>query len=160
MRVDDVTSGQRPARIVEQAKPGTAHVSKNQAAAPSPTISDQAVRASQAKAASEGVQDRPARPAGAQDMLASADNQRLEGIAKTLQNKLPEMVRSSVTFEVKSGNPPVLIIRDQQSGEELRRIPSEDVMQLAEALDNLKGLIVDAKADNALVVGDEPGTVR
>lgn len=160
MRVDDVTSSSRPARIIEQAKPATAHTGQNQTVPPSPTISDQAVRASQAKSASEGLQDRPARSASEQELAKSDDSQRLADIAKTLQNKLPEMGRASVTFEVKAGKPPVLIIRDQQSGEELRRIPSEDVMQLAEALDDLKGLIVDAKADQAIVLDDNTGTKR
>lgn len=160
MRVDDVTSSQRPARIIEQAKPATAQQSQSQGLAPTATISDQAVRATQAKAETESVQDRPARSAKSQEPAQRLDTQRLQGIATTLQNKLPEMVRASVTFEVKSGNPPVLVIRDQQSGDELRRIPSEDVLQLAEALDDLKGLIVDAKADGAYVVGDVEGSGR
>lgn len=155
MRVDDVTSTQRPPRVMEQPKPATAQPSKSVGLQPTPTVSDQAVRAAHGKAYNEAVHDRPARSSEAQAQASVPDEDRLASIAKTLQLKLPEMVRSSVTFEVKAEVPPVLIIRDQESGEELRRIPSEDVMQIAEALDDLKGLIVDAKADADHVLGSE-----
>ncbi|MFH1810629.1 MAG: flagellar protein FlaG [Pseudomonadota bacterium] len=68
-----------------------------------------------------------------------------EALAKDLEVQVQVHGYSAVTFEVSSDEPPVMVLRDTQSGEELKRIPPETMHKLHEAFKDLKGLLVDEK---------------
>ena len=143
MRVDDLSSVQRPSRVVEPERQFQHSVGQQHQQAAKP-VTTQAADPVHKKNESAAAGDRQSRAAA--NAMQLPNEEKLAAIAETLQNKLPEIVRASVTFEVRPEHPPVLVLRDAESGEELRRIPPEDVLELAEALEDLKGLIVDARA--------------
>lgn len=57
-------------------------------------------------------------------------------------NKVMDALSISVQFQVVPGmTEPVIKVVDQQSGKVIRQFPSEDVVRISKALDNLKGLL-------------------
>lgn len=57
-------------------------------------------------------------------------------------NKVMDALSISVQFQVDPDiNTPIIKVVDQQSGEVIRQFPTEDVVRISKALDNLKGLL-------------------
>ena len=57
-------------------------------------------------------------------------------------NKVMDALSISVQFQVDPGYKDAIIkVVDQQSGKVIRQFPSEDVVRISKALDNLKGLL-------------------
>ncbi len=70
----------------------------------------------------------------------------LEDAVKNLE-KFVSSVNSEISFSIdQSSGAQVVKVLDSQSKEVLRQIPSEEAIQLAQALDKLQGLFVKAKA--------------
>ena len=83
----------------------------------------------------ESVEPRPA-----------ATRTELEKMVTALREQSPQGRQLSVTFEVSADDPPVIILRDAESGEEVRRIPPEKTANLSGSIEDLKGLLVDSQA--------------
>ena len=57
-------------------------------------------------------------------------------------NKVMDALSISVQFQIDPGYKEAIIkVVDQQSGKVIRQFPSEDVVRISKALDNLKGLL-------------------
>ena len=57
-------------------------------------------------------------------------------------NKVMDALAISVQFQIDPGYKEAIIkVVDQQSGKVIRQFPSEDVVRISKALDNLKGLL-------------------
>ena len=57
-------------------------------------------------------------------------------------NKVMDALSISVQFQIDPGYKDAIIkVVDQQSGKVIRQFPSEDVVRISKALDNLKGLL-------------------
>ena len=57
-------------------------------------------------------------------------------------NKVMDALSISVQFQIDPGlNEAIIKVVDQQSGKVIRQFPSEDVVRISKALDNLKGLL-------------------
>lgn len=70
----------------------------------------------------------------------------LEDAVKNLENFV-STVNSEISFSIdQASGAQVVKVLDSQSKEVLRQIPSEEAIQLAQALDKLQGLFVKAKA--------------
>lgn len=70
----------------------------------------------------------------------------LENAVKNLENFV-SAVNSEISFSIdQASGAQVVKVLDSQSKEVLRQIPSEEAIQLAQALDKLQGLFVKAKA--------------
>lgn len=70
----------------------------------------------------------------------------LEDAVKNLENFV-SAVNSEISFSIdQSSGAQVVKVLDSQSKEVIRQIPSEEAIQLAQALDKLQGLFVKAKA--------------
>jgi len=90
-------------------------------------------------------------PGAAQTQQASpADGNQgkpsLEDAVKNIENFV-SAVNSEISFSIdQSSGAQVVKVLDSQSKEVIRQIPSEEAIQLAQALDKLQGLFVKAKA--------------
>ena len=88
---------------------------------------------------------RAASDAKAADVMASeAGKASAEQTKQSLQeiNKVMDALSISVQFQVDPGYKEAIIkVVDQQSGKVIRQFPSEDVVRISKALDNLKGLL-------------------
>ena len=154
MRIEDVTSAQRQNRAVEQQRsteqrrPMRADALSTEASEDllKPTTTE-APKAPEPKPNMEQVEKRQV-PAAAE----AVSQEHLGEIAKMLSKELPQISSTAIGFEVEAGDPPVLVMRDSETGEEIRRIPSDEIQKLSEALEDLKGVIVDAYAG-----GDDSG---
>jgi len=64
-------------------------------------------------------------------------------------DRLNEMVRSggrNLSFSIDhSLNAPIITVRNQETGEVIRQIPNEVVVQVAHSFDAMKGLLLNAK---------------
>lgn len=75
----------------------------------------------------------------------SSENQVTDAVEKL--SKFVASIRPEISFSVdQSSGTRVVKIMDSQSKEVLRQIPSEEAIQLAQALDKLQGLFVRDKA--------------
>lgn len=75
----------------------------------------------------------------------SSENQVTDAVEKL--SKFVATIRPEISFSVdQSSGTRVVKIMDSQSKEVLRQIPSEEAIQLAQALDKLQGLFVRDKA--------------
>ncbi len=84
-----------------------------------------------AKAATEAKADESVK------LSAAQTQQSLQEI-----NKVMDALSISVQFQIDPGlNEAIIKVVDQQSGKVIRQFPSEDVVRISKALDNLKGLL-------------------
>lgn len=82
---------------------------------------------------------------GSSDESTSSENQVTDAVDKL--SKFVSTIRPEISFSVdQSSGTRVVKIMDSQSKEVLRQIPSEEAIQLAQALDKLQGLFVRDKA--------------
>ena len=68
----------------------------------------------------------------------------IEQTAQSLQeiNKVMDALSISVQFQMDPDfKEPIIKVVDQQNGEVIRQFPSEEVVRISKALDNLKGLL-------------------
>ena len=156
MRVDDVTNAPKSDANAERAR-AIANIKSSSSDA---SGSDKSVQTAQAapsvdetdakEAADTDRKYRTTKSRGEQvarpkeDDAPVVDQEQLEKAVSTLQAKLKMRNGTEVDFELTSDDPPVLIVRDPVTNKELRRIPSEDVSRIIDAMDELKGLMVDS----------------
>ena len=71
--------------------------------------------------------------------------QNLQEAVKALNEQMAAS-KTGLGFSVdKSLNTPVVTVRNTQTGEVVRQIPTEVVVQLAHSIDDMKGLLLNAK---------------
>lgn len=105
-----------------------------------------------ANAASSGI-DKRQEVSASEDVKASADQRPDTGASRQeLQetiDRLNEQLRKSnynLSFSMHQASRHVVVkVRDTQSGEVIRQIPSETVLRFAEQMHDLKGLLKDEK---------------
>ncbi|WP_133407560.1 flagellar protein FlaG [Parashewanella tropica] len=57
------------------------------------------------------------------------------------------ITRKSISFEVnENSNEPIVSVRDADSGEVIRQIPTEEALKIAERIAEMRGLLLDEKA--------------
>ena len=113
--------------------------SRVQAGAPSPRAVTAAPDTPSLLAARSAAEARVAEARASETTRLSA-----EQTAQSLQeiNKVMDALSISVQFQVDPDYDAAIIqVVDQDSGEVIRQFPSEDVVRMAKALDNLKGLL-------------------
>ncbi|MDD5335619.1 MAG: flagellar protein FlaG [Rhodoferax sp.] len=100
------------------------------------------------KAPSVNVPDQMSKMAAAQALAdarqGEAGKLSAEQARQTLQeiNKVMDALSISVQFQIDPDYKEVIIkVVDQDTGKVIRQLPSEDVVRVAKALDNLKGLL-------------------
>lgn len=73
-------------------------------------------------------------------------NEELSEAVKNIQSRL-DVMRTKLGFVLNSETDDVIIeVKDRESGEIIRQIPSEEVMELRARLDELVGILFDKKA--------------
>ena len=100
------------------------------------------------KAPAVGVPEQMAKMAAAQAVadLSQSEVVKLSAVQteQSLQeiNKVMDALSISVQFQIEPGMAePIIKVVDQQTGKVIRQFPSEDVVRISKALDNLKGLL-------------------
>jgi len=69
----------------------------------------------------------------------------LQEAVRSLNQQL-ESTKTGLGFSIdKSLNTPVVIVTNAQTGEVVRKIPTEQVLQMAHSIDDMKGLLLNAK---------------
>jgi flagellar protein FlaG len=97
-----------------------------------------------AAAAQDDVTHTPAVKAAADAKAGDATKLNIEQTRQSLQeiNKTLHTLSISVQFQIDPDYNEVIIkVVDQENGKVIRQIPSEDVVRIAKAMDNLKGLL-------------------
>jgi flagellar protein FlaG len=104
----------------------------------------------QAREKNAAVSTTPGTSAPAQQVVSPADGKQgkpsLEDAVRNIENFV-SAVNSEISFSIdQASGAQVVKVMDTQSKEVIRQIPSEEAIQLAQALDKLQGLFVKAKA--------------
>jgi len=118
--------------------------SRVQAGAPSPRAVTAAPDTPSLLAARSAAEARVAEARVAEARASETTRLSAEQTAQSLQeiNKVMDALSISVQFQVDPDYDAAIIqVVDQDSGEVIRQFPSEDVVRMAKALDNLKGLL-------------------
>lgn len=96
-----------------------------------------------AAGAASGVLTQAQQPTSAE---GKQGNPSIEDAVKKIENFV-SAVNSEISFSIdQSSGAQIVKVMDSQSKEVIRQIPSEEAIQLAQALDKLQGLFVKAKA--------------
>ncbi|MDR1351361.1 MAG: flagellar protein FlaG [Zoogloeaceae bacterium] len=135
-------------------------VRRPQSAETTPVVArEETARADWARAKPDNIfatrQAAPQQPAVAQE--EEADPERQEASTALTRQKLQEGVKdlrefvepynTSLAFSVDEESGELVIkVTDNETGDVIRQIPSEDALKLAQALDTLKGLLIRQKA--------------
>jgi flagellar protein FlaG len=99
--------------------------------APAASVPEQMAKMTAAQAVAD------ARQGEAVKLSAAQTEQSLQEI-----NKVMDALSISVQFQIDPDMAePIIRVVDQQSGKVIRQFPSEDVVRISKALDNLKGLL-------------------
>ena len=100
--------------------------------------------AARAVAAPADMRDRLAAKAATEAKIEESVKLSAAQTHQSLQeiNKVMDALSISVQFQIDPGYKDAIIkVVDQQSGKVIRQFPSEDVVRISKALDNLKGLL-------------------
>ena len=69
----------------------------------------------------------------------------LQEAVRSLNDQM-ESKKTGLGFSIdKSMNTPVVIVTNAQTGEVVRKIPTDQVLQMAHSIDDMKGLLLNAK---------------
>ncbi|RLV61558.1 flagellar protein FlaG [Parashewanella curva] len=75
--------------------------------------------------------------------VTEAEKQELANATEEL-TQMMAMTRKSISFEVnENSNEPIVSVRDADSGEVIRQIPSEEALKIAERIAEMRGLLLD-----------------
>jgi len=103
------------------------------------------------KAGADSVERKPAEDASAisaakPDSAAVASREEVEAAVATIQDFV-QSVRRSLNFSLEEGSGRVVVkVTDAGSGDVIRQIPSEEALQLAENLSEVRSLLFKAEA--------------
>ena len=87
----------------------------------------------------------PAQPAAATQAPATTDEVRKA--ARQVNEALKQTASSDLQFSVEGENKEVVVrVVDSQTKEVIRQIPSEEMVAMSKAIDNLSGLLIQQKA--------------
>lgn len=128
-----------PIRAAEALQPGQKMAQP--VAANKPPVAPLTARA---VAAPAEARDTPAAKAAAEAEVAEAGKLSTAHTQQSLQeiNKVMDALAVSVQFQVDPDYKETIIrVVDQQSGKVIRQFPTEEVVRISKALDNLKGLL-------------------
>ena len=113
--------------------------------APPPAAEPATGRAAPASGATSAGKAAPAQAAAAKPAPATSDDVRKA--ASQVNEVLKRTASSDLQFAVEGENKQVVVrVVDSQTKEVIRQIPSEEMVAISKAMDNLSGLLIQQKA--------------